>query len=112
MYYPDGYDIVGSEVYAREVEGAFLVDSFSQMVTESGSWDYFMSRMLLDIWQRTGRVFMAVCAGGSALTSPCGGGLLYSKLLAEVPGRVRWLIPVVCGNDLYKRSTHRRLAFT
>ena len=44
-----------------------------------------------------------MCAGGSALTNPCGGGLLYSELLKEVPGRVRWLIPVVCGNDFYKR---------
>ena len=103
MYYPDGYDVVGSDVHGREVDGAFLVDSFSQMVTESGSWDYYMSRMLLDLWQRTGRVFMAVCAGGSALTTPCSGGLLYSELLKEVPGRVRWLIPVVCGNDFYKR---------
>ena len=65
----------GSDVHGREVDGAFLVDSFSQMVTESGSWDYYMSRMLLDLWQRTGRVFMAVCAGGSALTTPCSGGI-------------------------------------
>ena len=75
-----------------------------QMIKESGGWDYYMSRMLLNLWQRTGRVFMAVCAGGSALTKPCGGGLLYSQLLKEVPGRVRWLIPVVCGNDFYKRK--------
>ena len=61
-----------------------------------------MSRMLLVVWQRTGRVFMAVCAGGSALSNPVSGGLLYSELLREVPGRVRWLIPVVCGNDFYK----------
>ena len=67
VYYPVGFDVVGSDVHGREVEGAFLVDSFSQMVTESGSWDFYMSRMLLDVWQRTGRVFMAVCAGGSAL---------------------------------------------
>ena len=103
VYYPDGYHVPGTAVYGREVEGAFLVDSLSQMVSESGGWDYYMSRMLLDVWQRTGRVFMAVCAGGSALANPCGGGLLYSELLKEVPGRVRWLIPVVCGNDFYKR---------
>ena len=47
---------------------------------------------------------MAVCAGGSALHSPSGGGLLYSQLLAEVPAGLRWLIPVIGGNDFYKKG--------
>ena len=47
---------------------------------------------------------MAVCAGGSALTSPSGGGLKYSELLAEVPDGLDLVIPVICGNDFYKRG--------
>ena len=50
------------------------------------------------------KVFMASCAGGSALAWPSGNGLLYTQLLAELPAGLQWLVPVVCGNDLYHRG--------
>ena len=54
--------------------------------------------MLLHLFTKTGRVYMAVCAGGSALSSPSGGGLRYSQLLAELPSGLKIIIPVICGN--------------
>eukprot|EP00973_Karenia_brevis_P017875 2455195-Karenia_brevis.AAC.1 len=71
------------------------------MIVNASTWDYYMSRMLRHLWEKTGKVFMACCAGGSALTRPSSSGLLFSQLLAEVPRGLRWLIPVICGNDLY-----------
>ena len=44
---------------------------------------------------------MAVCSGGAALQNPGGGGALFVDLLDQVPAGVRFLIPVICGNDFY-----------
>ena len=60
-----------------------------------------MGRMLLHLYKQTGLVYMAVCAGGSALSSPSGGGLRYSQLLAELPSGLEVITPVICGNDCY-----------
>ena len=97
MYYPDGYS-------NESVYGCFVVDSFAQMVKEDGSWSWYMTRMLTDMWKSTGRVYIAVCAGGSALLAPCGGGMLYSDLLEHVPDGLQDLIVVVSGNDFYKKG--------
>ena len=102
VYYPDGYEANPIEFDGKQVEGAFLVDSFSQFYANASNWDYYMGRMLLHVYKETGLVFMAVCAGGSALTSPSGGGCRYSKLLAEVPTGLKFILPVICGNDFYK----------
>ena len=63
-----------------------------------------MGRMLLHLWKQTGHVYMAVCAGGSALSFPCGGGLKYSQLLAELPSGLEVITPIISGNDVYKKS--------
>ena len=104
MYYPEGYQVNREAFGGKPVEGVFLVDSYSQMVVDQWTWDYYMGRMLRHLWERTGKVFMAVCAGGSALLNPSGGGLLYSKLLAEVPSGLQQLVFVICGNDFYRNE--------
>ena len=63
-----------------------------------------MGRMLRRLWDRTGHVFMASCSAEAALFTPCGGGLTFAELVATLPGDLSWLVPVVCGNDLYKRG--------
>ena len=60
--------------------------------------------MLLNLSKQTGLVYMAVCAGGSALSSPSGGGLRYSQLLAELPSGLEIITPVICVNDCYKKG--------
>ena len=80
------------------------MDSFFQFHVDAKTWDYYMGRMLLHLFTKTGRVYMAVCAGGSALSSPSGGGLRYSQLLAELPSGLEIIIPVICGNDCYKKG--------
>ena len=71
------------------------MDSFSQLYADASRWDYYMGRMLLHVYKETGLVFMAVCAGGSALTTPSGGGLRYSELLAELPTGLDIVLPVI-----------------
>ena len=44
---------------------------------------------------------MAVCLGGAALCNPGNGGALFARLLAQVPSTARFLVFVVCGNDVY-----------
>ena len=100
MYYPDGYDSAADP----RVAGAWLVDSFSQFWKSEREWDYYMGRMLRSVWDSTGVVCMAVCAGGSALLRPSGGGLTYVGLAAVLPGGLDWVAPIVCGNDLYKHG--------
>ena len=96
MYYPEGYQVNRDAFGGKPVEGVFLVDSYSQMVVDQWTWDYYMGRMLRHLWERTGQVFMAVCAGGSALLNPSGEGLMYSQLLAEVPSGLQQQTPSAC----------------
>ena len=99
VYYPDGYEADVGSFGGKSVSGAFLVDSFFQFHVDATTWDYYMGRMLLRLWKQTGLVYMPVCAGGSALSSPSGGGLRYSQLLAELPSGLEVITPVICGND-------------
>ena len=62
----DGYEADVDSFGGKGVTGAFLVDSFFQFHVDAKTWDYYMGRMLLYLWEKTGRVYMAVCAGGSA----------------------------------------------
>ena len=39
------------------------------------------------------------------------GAAYYSQLLAEVPPGVKYLIPVVCGNDFYNGSWNDAVGF-
>ncbi len=87
--------------YAGEaIDGAFVVDSFHYF-KRSRSTDKYFPRLLAEIWRETGLVFIAVCSGGAALQNPGGGGALFVDLLDQVPAGVRFLIPVICGNDFY-----------
>jgi len=104
VYYPDGYEAGVSSFGGQHVTGAFLMDSFSQFHVDAKTWDYYVGRMLLNLWKQTGHVYMAVCAGGSALSSPSGSGLRYSELLAELPSGLDVIIPVICGNDFYRKK--------
>ncbi len=66
--------------------------------------DKYFPRLLAEILHETGLVFMAVCSGGAALEKPGNGGALFVDLLDQVPAGVRFLIPVICGNDFYETS--------
>ncbi len=83
------------------VDGAFLVDSFYYFKRRSGSTEEYFPKLLAEIRQATGLVFIAVCSGGAALYSPGGGGAYFRQLLEQVPGRVQFSVSVICGNDIY-----------
>ena len=72
------------------------MDSLSQLVVDARRWDFYMGRMLRHVLDTTGMVCMAVCAGGSALLSPSGGGLRYTDLLSVLPAGLRGVVPVWC----------------
>ncbi len=84
------------------VDGAFLVDSFYYFKYRSGNKDEYLERLLAEIREETGLVFIAVCSGGAALFNPGSGGAYFQQLLAQVPDGVRFLISVICGNDIYR----------
>ena len=86
------------------VDGAFLVDSFYYFKSRSGKHTEYLPKLLAEIRAETGLVFVAVCSGGAAVHNPCKGGAYFSELLAHVPGSVRYVISVICGNDIYQSS--------
>ena len=75
------------------------------MVDRSVGWreEYYVARLLRQIWEATGKVFMAVCKGGAAFT-PDRCCVTYAQLLAWVPESVELIVPVSMGNDIYKRD--------
>ena len=56
--------------------------------------------MLKELWDSTGRVFMAVYCGGAAF-APGHGHVTYDELLTEVRVPVELVIAVSMGNDFY-----------
>ena len=86
------------------VQAAILIDSFHWMTRTNaeGKLDYvyYVPEMLDYLWQKTGKVFMAVCSGGAALCKPHGRGATYEQLLAKVTHDLDMLVAVICGNDL------------
>ncbi len=58
--------------------------------------------MLEYIYKTTGKVSMGVCKGGSAVATPCCGGALFIDMLQALPDHFDIVVPVICGNDLYK----------
>ena len=54
---------------------------------------------------------MAVCSGGAALSNPGNGGAYFKQLLAQVPGTARFLVSVVCGNDVYNSRFRESMRF-
>ena len=101
-YYPLHYQTDTGRYQNAAVTGAFLVDSFAYMRTTDGSCDEYMPRMLEHLYATTGKVFMALCKGGSALASPTCGGALFLDMLTALPDNLDIVVPVICGNDLYK----------
>ena len=96
-----------SEVAAwadAEVDGAFLVDSFYYFKSRSGKKTEYLPKLLAETRAETGLVFVAVCSGGAAVYNPCKGGAYFEELLAQVPVGVRYVISVICGNDIYRSS--------
>ena len=84
----------------QRVFGVFLVDSFYYFKKSKGAKKEYMEEMLSELWQQTGKVFMAVCSGGASLAVPVEpAAATYSELLAHVPAGVEAIIAVVCGND-------------
>ena len=70
----------------------------------SGGRPKNLPELLAEIRAETGLVFVAVCSGGAAVYNPGSGGAYFHELLAHVPDGVRYLISVVCGNDIYGSS--------
>ena len=60
-----------------------------------------MPKLLGDIRAEIGLVFLAVWSGGAAVYNPGHGGAYFHELLAQVPGGVRYVISIICGNDIY-----------
>ena len=83
------------------VDGAFLVDSLYYFKTRSGKHTEYLPKLLAEIRAETGLVFVAVCSGGAAVYNPGNGGAYFHELLAQVPDGVRYVISVICGNDIY-----------
>ena len=40
------------------------------------------------------------------MAKPCGGAASFAEMLGHIPNRVRFVVPVVCGNDYYGRKVH------
>jgi hypothetical protein len=97
VFYPEGR-------YTSVPDGAFLVDSFYYLKRSNGKTTEYFPKLLAELQRDTGLCFVAVCSGGAALAHPSGSGALYTELLARVPIGVRYLIPVICGNDFYAQS--------
>ena len=95
VFHPRGCD---ADVH---VDGAFVVDSFFFFTSRSGKKIVYLLELLAEILAETGLVFVAVCSGGAALSNPGNGGAYFKQLLAQVPSTARFLISVVCGNDVY-----------
>ena len=84
-YYNLHYQTDTGRYQNAAVTGAFLVDSFAYMRTTDGFCDEYMPRMLEHLYATTGKVFMALCKGGSALASPTCGGALFLDMLTALP---------------------------
>ena len=94
-FWPDG------NVPGDHVDGAFVVDSFYYFKTKGGSKTEYLPTLLKEIREETGFVFVAVCSGGAAVYNRGGGGAYFKQLLELVPSSARFLVSVVCGNDVY-----------
>ena len=92
------------------VDGAFVVDSFYYMKYSSGKQVEYLPKLLAEIRAEYGLVFVAVCSGGAALYNAGNGGAYFEQLLAHVPDGVRYVISVICGNDIYRSSFDEALA--
>ena len=104
VVYPDGYEQDAVALFDNQpVHGAFLIDSFSEMVDEAGKQDQYVGRMLKEVWRVTGWVFMAVYKGGAALAA-VRGSVTFAQLLEEVPSGVDVVVSVIMGNDFYSRG--------
>ena len=98
----------GADVH---VDGAFVVDSFFYFKNKSGKKTEYLPELLAEIRAETGFVFVAVCSGGAALSNPGNGGTYFKQLLAQVPSTARFLISVVCGNDVYNSRFRDSMRF-
>ena len=98
------------DVPVVHVDGAFVVDSFYYMKYSSGRQVEYLPKLLAEIRAEYGLVFVAVCSGGAALYNAGNGGAYFEQLLAHVPGGVRYVISVICGNDIYRSSFDEALA--
>ena len=64
--------------------------------------DYYMPRMLKQLWLETGRVFMAVYRGGATLVRRRSNArVTFSDLLDKVPSGLEVIVPLIMGNDVY-----------
>ena len=58
-------------------------------------------RNLLNLISHCELALVAVCSGGAALYSPGSGGAYFQQLLDEVPVGVKFVVSLICGNDIY-----------
>ena len=99
---PGAVDVCWPLGYAGErCDGAFLVDSFHYLKAKSGNKTKYFPELLRLLWDTTGFVCCAVCAGGGALVRPGCGAATYMEMLGAVPPSAMFVIPIICGNDYY-----------
>ena len=91
--YPDG--ATGNET----VVGAYLIDSFDQARDSNGKPVNYLGSFLRRQWLETDEVWIAIHKGGAALTST---EASYRLMLDQLFCRVKYLVPIISGNDLYR----------
>lgn len=106
----EGFSLLGCSADVH-VDGAFVVDSFFYLKSKSGKKTEYLPELLAEILAETGLVFVAVCSGGAAVCNPGRGGAYFKQLLAHVPQTARFLVSVVCGNDVYSSRFRDSMRF-
>ena len=82
-------------------DGAFIVDSLHYMKTCGGRKQNFFPELLAEIETEFGVRMAAVRSAGAGLEAGHGSAASFTELLSCVPRSCRFVMPVICGNDLY-----------
>ena len=99
FFHPTSYD-------TNRIDGVFVMDSFYYMKKRNGKKHLYLRSVLDELQASTGYTFVAVCSGGAAMAHPCGGAASFAEMLEHVPTGVRFVVPIVCGNDCYGHRVH------
>ena len=91
-----------SYIVGDTIDGVLLVDSFHYFKKDNGKKYMYFEELLEQLKQALGLTFKAVCSGGGALSRPGRWAATYDQMMEHVPEEgVRFIIPIVCGNDWY-----------
>jgi len=102
---------------SEPAQGAILIDSFHYFKEKNSArgrakYEYYLPRLLQQIWQTTGKVFTAICSGGAALANVHGQGARFEQLLAQAPCGLEALIAIICGNDFLQGAAVAKYSCT